>query len=473
MLVAIFAIPLLIKGLGTDRFGVLNIAWMVIGYFSLFDLGLSRALTKLVAEKLGEGQEDAVPNLVWTAIILMVGMGVAGGILVGILSPWLVHSILKIPQNLRLETLNSFYLLAFSIPLVIVTAGLRGILEAYQRFGFINAVRIPMGIFTFVGPLLVLPFSKSLFPVVAVLTSGRLVAMLVHAQLCNSVIPALGKKIGFRKEIVKPLVSFGSWLTIANIVNPLMLTFDRFFIGALISVTFVSYYTTPYELITKIWLIPSAMVGVLFPAFAATFATDRPRTKYLFDKSIKAILLAVFPVTVIIVIFAHDIMMIWLGAEFAANSTRVLQLLSIGVFIYSLAHFPAEILNCAGLAHLTAKVRLVELPLYAALLYFFIIKYGIIGCALVWVARIVVDTVFMFFVSFRELGYDSRYITQVVEMFFILISILVVPLFMSSIVNKLVYLLMLAAGSCFLIIKTGFLKDEKEFFLKYIGVSKS
>lgn len=51
LLAAFFAIPRLIHGLGTDRFGVLTLVWMVIGYFSLFDLGLGRALTQVVAEK--------------------------------------------------------------------------------------------------------------------------------------------------------------------------------------------------------------------------------------------------------------------------------------------------------------------------------------------------------------------------------------------------------------------------------------
>ena len=62
LLVAIVAIPLLIQGLGTARFGVLTLAWLVVGYFSLFDLGLGRALTKLVAEKLGKGQDDETPR---------------------------------------------------------------------------------------------------------------------------------------------------------------------------------------------------------------------------------------------------------------------------------------------------------------------------------------------------------------------------------------------------------------------------
>ncbi|HLJ29909.1 MAG TPA: hypothetical protein VKY85_24590 [Candidatus Angelobacter sp.] len=39
MAVAVVAIPPVIRGLGIPRFGVLSLAWIVIGYFSLFDLG--------------------------------------------------------------------------------------------------------------------------------------------------------------------------------------------------------------------------------------------------------------------------------------------------------------------------------------------------------------------------------------------------------------------------------------------------
>ena len=165
LVVAIFAIPLLIRGLGTDRFGVLTLAWVLIGYLGLFDLGLSRALTKLVAEKLGAGQEQEIPSLIWTGLFLMFMLGVVVTIVVILVLPWVVQDVLNIPQVLQAETLKAFYLLTIFVPVVITSVGLRGILEAYQRFDFTNAVRMPLGIYTFLAPLLVLPFSKNLFPV--------------------------------------------------------------------------------------------------------------------------------------------------------------------------------------------------------------------------------------------------------------------------------------------------------------------
>src|SRR5437016_14651538 len=77
-LAAFFAIPLLVRGLGTDRFGVLTLAWVVIGYFSLFDLGLGRALTQVVAAKLSERDETQAPAVVWPALGMMLGLGLVG-----------------------------------------------------------------------------------------------------------------------------------------------------------------------------------------------------------------------------------------------------------------------------------------------------------------------------------------------------------------------------------------------------------
>src|SRR5258707_8804568 len=139
--VAIGSRPILIRGMGTDRFGLLTLAWMVLGFSSLFDLGLGRALTKLVAELLGRGRGREVPPLVWTASGLMAALGVSAASLVWLISPWLVRDALRVPAPLRGEALIAFDLMAIALPFVISTAGLRGIMEAHQRFGPINLVR--------------------------------------------------------------------------------------------------------------------------------------------------------------------------------------------------------------------------------------------------------------------------------------------------------------------------------------------
>src|SRR5690349_14991190 len=88
--VGVITIPFIVRGLGVDRFGILTLAWMVIGYFSLFDLGLGRAVTKVAAEVLASEGRIGVDSLVWTAWYLMFALGIGGALLLSILAPWLV-----------------------------------------------------------------------------------------------------------------------------------------------------------------------------------------------------------------------------------------------------------------------------------------------------------------------------------------------------------------------------------------------
>lgn len=261
-----------------------------------------------------------------------------------------------------------------------------------------------MGLFMFIGPLMVLPFSNNLFSVVAMLAAGRLVAWFVHFAFCLRVAPGLKEGVTIRAEFMGLLFRFGGWMTVTNIVGPLMVYLDRFLISAMVSVAAVAYYATPYEVVTKLWLIPGALVSVLFPAFAASFVQDSNRTALLFGRGVKYVFLSLFPIILLIVTLAHEGLDLWLGAEFAQNSTRVLQWLAVGVFFNSLAQIPFALVQGVGRPDLTAKLHLIELPFYLLAVWWLISAYGIEGAAIAWVVRVVVDTLILFGMAQRFLS---------------------------------------------------------------------
>ncbi|HEY6252529.1 MAG TPA: flippase [Candidatus Angelobacter sp.] len=412
MAVAVIAIPPLIRALGVPRFGVLSLAWIVIGYFSLFDLGLGRALTKLVADKLGSRQEQSVPGLAWTALFLMLLLGILGSVVMLVLSPWLVYRALKIPVDLQPETLRSFYLLALSLPLVTVTSGLRGILEALQRFRLITLIRLPMSVFSFAGPLLILPFSRSLFWVMSVLILGRLVGCVAHLIACVRVVPTL-RHIRLERTVVAPIFKFGGWMTVSNVINPLLVYADRFVIGALVSVSVIAYYTVPFDMVIRLTVVPGAVAGVLFPAFAMSILDDPARTRLLLLRSVKYIFLAIFPITLITVTLAPEGLRFWLGSSFADNSTSVLRWLAAGVLANSLAHAPFALVQSAGRPDLTAKLHLIELPLYLTAVWVLTKKMGIEGTAIACTARLVLDTVLICVFLDRMLPASGKLMTKI------------------------------------------------------------
>ena len=90
---------------------------------------------------------------------------------------------------------------------------------------------------------------------------------------------------------------------------------------------------------------------------------------------------------------------LWLGKDYAQQSTRVLQWLAIGVFINSLARLPFALIQGIGRPDLTAKLHMIELPFYLLLFWIMIGAYGIEGVAIAWSIRIMVDTIILFGMS--------------------------------------------------------------------------
>jgi O-antigen/teichoic acid export membrane protein len=405
LVVAVVAIPPLVRGLGVERFGILTLAWAAIGYFSLFEFGMSRALTQAAALRLTD--PDAahdMPELAWSALTLLFGLGIVGGALVASLTPLVVEHLLNVPVALHGETKVAFYLLALSLPFVLTTVGLRGLMEAHQHFGAVNALRVPLVISMFVGPLLILPFSHTLVAAVGMLVTGRILTWLGHVILCVRRYAYLRVRPRASWRALAPLLRYGGWITVTNIVSPVMVYLDRFLIGALLPMAAVAQYVTPYEVVTKLLVIPGAILGAMFPAFAAAYTGNPRRASRMYDRATRSVLIAIFPIVLITVAFAHEGLNLWVGGLMPEVSALVMRWLAIGVFVNALGQVPYAALQGAGRPDAIAKLHVAELPLYVAGIWALSHSLGLVGVALAWTLRVTVDTSALLVIARRTLG---------------------------------------------------------------------
>lgn len=399
LIVAVICLPLLVKDMGIERFGVLSLAWMVIGYFGLFDFGLGSAVTKFVAERIEVQDEHEIAAIFWTSFFIMSFLGLIGGITIVVLSPWLVYELLKVPETLQPESCAAFRVLGASVPFIVSASALRGFLEGHQRFGFINTIRVGLGVATYLAPVLVFSFSKSLVAVVIALLLFRILAWIVNLFFCFFVIPVTRGGIKIHRLWLKPLLTFGGWITINNVIDPFLVYLDRFLIGAMVSMSAVTYYVTPFEVITKILIIPSSIASVLFPSFAAVYRNNSERMSSLYFSGIEAIFFIQFPISLILIVLAKIILAAWLGKAISDNSFQVMQWLTLGVFFNGLSHVPSTLLLSTGRPDLTVKLHLIELPIYIGGLLWLANIAGIQGVAIAWMLRAFVDMICLFMLA--------------------------------------------------------------------------
>lgn len=403
LIIGFFSMPLIISGLGKEKFGVLSLAWMVLGYAGLFDLGLGRATTKYIASAVSQGQKEKVPSIFWTTVMIQLGFGLVGTIVLYFLSPFLVEKIFKIPGWLQTEAKNSFYFLALVVPLLLVFSSFSGLLEVWQRFDLINAVKIPLTSLNFLLAAATYFFPLSLAEIILAMVALRFVGTLLLFFFCSRQVPELSKKIDFRIGLFPRLISFGGWVTISNLAGPFLVYFERFLIGALLSMEAVSYYTAPYEVITRFWILPTSLVLTLFPVFSTWNEERREEVSGLFFQASKLLFLLMGPMILFLSLMAREIFSLWLGKEFMVESSVVFQILAWGVFINSLAHLPLALLQGMGRPDLPAKFHLIELPIYALLAWLLVRLAGIEGAALAWTLRVTIDALLLFNASLARI----------------------------------------------------------------------
>jgi O-antigen/teichoic acid export membrane protein len=381
LLVAIATIPLVIRGLGTERFGIYAMAFVVIGYLSMFNFGLGRTTTKFVAEALGKEETERIPSIIWTSLLFVALFSIVGLLLLVGLTPLLVDRVLNIPPGLASETKLVFYIVSASVPLILITLNLTGVLEAYQRFDLINAIKIPSESLTYLIPAAAVLFNAGLPTIMYLLVAKNLIVLILHYFCCSMTLKS-DFAFSINLKAAPSLFNYGWWVAISSAATSFLWYLDRFLVGTFLTMSAVTYYTAPYQLVGRAFIIPASIMPVLFPAFSSLEAVSKDKLQNLLARSAKYVILVMGFTMGGVIVFSGEILHVWLGREFAMESTLTLQILAVGVFFGSLAWLGGTLLQSLGYPKITAITQFPQIPIYIVLLWLLIVPFGIEGAAL-------------------------------------------------------------------------------------------
>jgi len=394
-LVGVLSVPILLNNLGEARVGFFTLALGLMGFAGIFDLGLSRALTRTVATATGgDWMPGAIASVVRRALVIVTCLGAVWGCALWFAARPLGMGAFDLGTPLADEAVSGIRWLAIAIPVLLLSSGAIGALEGLQRFGLVNAIRIPTGIATFLVPALTSFWYSDVGQIIATLVLVRIAALLLWLPALASALPIMRRHSVERVDL-SGMWRFTGWLTVSNIVGPLMVVADRYYLAALFPPAAIAYYTVPLDTLFRGTALPVAAMNAAFPALAHG-GTENGQTGNLVAGAGKALLVLWGLPICGIAIALLPLLQAWVGADFAAKSLQITQWILLAVLANGFAHIPYALLQSAGRSDITAKLHVIELPLYVALLIALTACYGIIGAAVAWTARVVVDALLLY-----------------------------------------------------------------------------
>jgi O-antigen/teichoic acid export membrane protein len=395
MLVQIVTVPIYLQQIGLARYGVTSIVWILLGYFGVFDLGLSRATANQIA-KTNNGPAEDRESIFWTGLWLNGLFGVTGGMMLYLTAPPLLAQYFKMPEVLRQEMIGVIPWVAASVPITSISGVVSGTLEGCNRFLTVNFLQMLGKIMFQLVPLLaVLVWGPELSVIVPAMVFAHLTSTLSLAIAAARVLPVLRIRLA-QQEWAKKLVGYGAWVSMTSLVNPLLITIDQLLIGSLLGVNVVAYYSVPFNLVEKLQVVPNSLGRALFPRLSSQAPGD---AKALAVRAVKIIGIVMTLITTPAILMVGPFLEIWLGSEVASHATTVAQLFLLGIWINSPGFVPSSLLQAQGRPDVVAKFKLIEIVPVVGLLWVMINNFGIIGAALACCARVAVDVSLLYWGS--------------------------------------------------------------------------
>lgn len=397
--VALLAVPPLLALLGAERFGLLSLAWALTAMSGLFDLGLGRATTRLIADQLGRGEPQATRGTMAAAVRLAGWAGLGGAALLALTAAAGATRLLGTSSAaLADEAQLALLLLAPAVPLQTLIATYRGISEACQRFRAISLVRMALGVANFAAPLAVAQFTPQLPALIAALVAARVLACLLFRWLAGQALPA-GPTRPLAADERRQLLQAGGWFTVSAVVSPLLVQADRFFIGAVVSAAAVAAYTVPFDLITQLLVGVTAVSTVALPSITQQLRRDAALARQGFGRWLRRVTVGMALLCGGVAALLPWALPLWVGDALPAASVVIGRWLCLGVWINALGAMYFAWLHAQGRFRATALLHLLELPLYIALLLLLLRQFGVVGAAMAWVARVTLDSAGLWWLS--------------------------------------------------------------------------
>jgi O-antigen/teichoic acid export membrane protein len=395
LLLSLATVPAYLHVVGEARYGVLAVVWVVLGYFGVFDLGLTRATANQIARMRNE-PPAARERVFWTALSLNATLGIIGGVIFFFVGRVLLENLLKVAPDLRSEAVAALPWLAFAVPLTTVTFVLVGTLEGREKFLMINSLGIAaLAMFQ----LIPLAYAYWVSPSLTGIIMSATLALLVSTAL-SFIVTAVSLPVRNRPRIdaerMGVLLRYGGWITVSGLVSPFLTVVDRVVVGSVLGAKAVTRYTVPFALVSRVKILSDSLARTIFPRLSMLDRNDAARVS---RESLHALAAVMTVLTVVGAVTLDPFLRVWVGSDIASSSAPVGEILLLGFWLNSLAVVPFAFLQAQGRPDLPAKFHVLELAPYIGGLVLGLHVAGIQGAAWAWSGRAAADAVFLFWAA--------------------------------------------------------------------------
>lgn len=415
-LVGLAVVPLYLKYLGIEAYGLIGFFVTMQALMQLLDMGLAPMINREVARYSAAGNLTGAGKLLHTLAVVYWSMAVIIALSLVTLAPLIANYWLQSKQLSPHVVANSVMLMGLAVACRWPIGLYQGALLGAERLAVSSSVSIAMVTLGGGGAVVILAFVSPTIEAFFIWQAG--VNFIYAAAMRWAAWRVIGraKAIRFDMRQFKSVWRFSAGMSGLAFLGLLLNQLDKVILSKILTLEAFAHYMLATVVASGLFVLVSPMFNVIYPRFTAlVVACDTEKLTELYRMGTRGLAAALFPAAMLLAIFAEDLVRIWTGnPDIASHVAPVISLLVIGTAIQGVMYFPYALQLAYGMTRLPLMICTIMVIVMIPLIVFFAWTYQAIGGAMAWLAVNVLYLLLGTWLTHRHLlkGIEKKWLSQ-------------------------------------------------------------
>lgn len=386
--VSLAFIPVYLKFLGIESFGLLGFFATLQAMLALLDIGLSATLTRELARlSILSGKQQEMRNLVRSLELVYWGIALLIGFVIISAASFFANHWVKAgnlsPQVIERTILVMGLAAALQWPSSLYSGGLMGL----QRQVRLNSINVGASVFRNAGAAIVLWLASP--TIQAFLLWQAIASALATSVLAFSLWQSLPQGQGpasFQKHLLASLWKFAAGMTSISVLAVILTQLDKIILSRMLSLEMFGYYTLASTVAFSLMRLFTPVFYSIYPRFTQLATSgDEDALKVLYHKSSQFMSVLVLPAAIVIAFFSADVLFLWTRNPLLVERAHVLvSVLILGTALNGMMNPPYALQLAYGWTKLNVLSNVLAVVVLAPGIVVLATEYGSLGAASAW-----------------------------------------------------------------------------------------
>lgn len=391
-LVGLAVVPLYLKYLGIEAYGLIGFFVTTQAVLSLLDMGMAPTINREVARCSASGNLQEAGKLLHTLAVVYWSMAGVVALLILALAPLIAEYWLQ-SRHLSQQTISHAVMLMGLVVACRWPIGLyQGALIGAQRLTVSSAINMAMVTIGSLGAVAVLAFVS---PTIEAFFIWQACVGLVYAiTIRTAAWRIIGKLnlVSFDVDKLKSVWRFTAGMSGIGLTALVFTQLDKVILSKMLGLEEFGHYMLATVVVSGLYALISPVFNVVYPRMTALVATgDTEKLIGLYRLGTRMLATVLFPIAMVLAVFAEDLVQVWTGNPGIASSVApVISLLVIGSALNGVMYFPYALQLAYGMTWIPLMINTVLMCFLVPLIIYLAQAYGALGGAMAWLISEVV-----------------------------------------------------------------------------------